>query len=309
MAAGAELLTRQFLAEIQPKLFPGNSFLSRAINDDAFVNNNSVELPHSGTIPAVQVDRAILPAAIAKRTDAATNYLLEELTTDPTLIGASEELTVAYNKRASVLDQHALVINTKAADRAIYKWAAGADANRTFASTGSARTAGNSNGAQTSTRKAFTEADILNIQRMFFTDDVVNELGDVQGIALITPRQYSDLIALDSFKRADAYGQSNIPSGVVRRAYGFDFYVRSRVAVVNVSDALKSEGATGASNDQDAAMFYSPRMVRRAVGAIKPFVNEDKADYYGSLFSMLVRFGASPVRNDNKGVYLLFEDN
>jgi hypothetical protein len=305
----AELLKRLFLSEIQPKLFPGNSFLSRALNDDAFVNNNSVELPHSGTIPAVAVDRGSLPATIAKRTDAPTNYTLEELTTDPTLLQESEGLIVAYNKRASILDQHAKTINTKAADRALYKWAAGADAARIIPSTGTARAAGNTNGSQTLTRKAFTEADLLNIQRMFFQDDIVNELADVQGVAVITPRQYADLIALDSFKRADAYGQSNIPSGVVRRAYGFDFYVRSKVTVLAVGDTLKAEGAAGAATDQDAAVFYSPQYVRRAVGSIKPFINEDKAEYYGSIFSMLVRFGASPARNDNKGIYLLFEDN
>jgi len=309
MAAGAELLKRQFLSEIQPKLFPSTSFLSRAMNDDAYVNVNTVELPHSGTIPAVQVDRSSLPATIAKRTDAPTNYQLEELTTDPTLLGKSEELTVAYNKRASILDQHAKTINVKAADRALYKWAAGADASRIIPSTGGTRPAGNSTGNQTSTRLKFVEADIINMQQLFFKDDVVNELDDIQGVAIITPAQYADLIALDSFKRADAYGSPNIPSGVVRRAYGFDFYVRSRVVAVNVSDVLLAEGAAGTTTTQDCAIFYSPQYVRRAVGSIMPFVDEDKPEYYGSLFSMLVRFGASPARNDNKGVYLLFENN
>lgn len=305
----AELLKRQFLTEIQPKLFPGNSFLSRATNDDAFVNNNTVELPHSGTIPAVTVDRTVLPATIAKRTDAATNYTLEELTTDPTLIQDSEALTIAYNKRSSILDQHAKMINQKAANRALYKWAAGADSTRMVASTGSNRAAGNTTGAQTGNRKAFTEADILGIQYMFFADDVQPELDDIRGIAILTPRQYADLIALDSFKRADAYGSSNIPNGVVRRAYGFDFYVRSSVVSVDVSNALRAEAATGATTTQDAALFYSPAYVRRAVGAIKTYVDNDKPEYYGSIFSTMVRFGAIAARNDNKGVYLLYEDN
>lgn len=305
----AELLKRQFTKEIQPKLFPGNSFLSRALNDDIYVNGDSVQLAHSGTIPAVQVNRTVLPAPIAKRTDAPTEYLLEELTSDPTLLQYSEELTINYAKRASILDQHAKSINTKAADRSLNKWAAGADAARIIPSTGSARVAGNSLGSQTGNRKAFTEADILNIQRLFFADDIVNELGDIQGVAVITPRQYSDLIALDSFKRADAYGQSNIPNGVVRRAYGFDFYVRSRVNTLTSGDALKAEGAVAAATDQDAALFYSPEYVRRASGVIQPFLDLDKPEYYGSIFSMLVRFGAQVARNDNKGVYILFEDN
>lgn len=305
----AELLKRQFLSEIQPKLYPGNGWLSRSINDDAYVNNNTVELPHAGSDPSVVVDRVVLPATIGSRTDAATNYTLEELTTDPTRLGDSEALTVAYNKRSSILDQHAMVQRKKMANRALYKWAAGADSTRIVASTGSNRAAGNSTGAQTGNRKAFTEADIIGLQQMFFADDVVNELDSINGVAIVTPRQYADLIALDSFKRADAYGVSNIPNGVVRRAYGFDFYVRSSVVSVDVSNALRSEGAAGATTTQDAAIFYSPQYVRRALGSIKVYINEAEAEYYGSIFSTMVRFGALAARNDNKGVYLLYEDN
>lgn len=303
----AELLKKLFHSEIQPKLFPGGSWLSRSINDDAFVNNDKVELAHSGTIPSVKKNRSVLPAPISKRTDAATEYSLIELTSDPTVLQNSEALTVAYNKRASILDQHAKSINTKGRDAILYLWATGATA---FASTGSTRAAGNTTGNQTSTRKAFTEADIINIQKQFFKDDVQNELGEINGVALLTPSQYADLIALSAFKDADKYGRSNIPSGVVARAYGFDFYVRSRVVAMNSSDVLLADEETaGTTNTQDAALFWHPDYVRKALGSITPFIEEGKADYYGDLFSMMVRFGGSPVRNDAKGIYVLFEDN
>jgi hypothetical protein len=305
----AELLKRLFTSEIQPKLYPGNGWLSRSRNDDAYVNNNTVELAHAGTDPSVVVDRVQLPATIQKRTDAATNYTLEELTTDPTHIGDSEALVVAYNKRASILDQHSQVQRKKMAERALYKWAAGADATRIIASTGSSRTPGNTTGAQTGSRKAFTENDIIGIQQMFFADNVQNELDAVNGVALITPAQYADLIKLDNFKRADAYGQSNIPNGVVKRAYGFDFYVRSSVISVDASNVLRAEGAAGATTTQDCAIFWSPDYVRRALGAIKVYVNIGEATLYGDVFSTMVRFGAVPTRNDNKGIYLLYEDN
>lgn len=305
----AELLKRLFHTEIQPKLFPSNSFLARAMNDDAFVNNNSVELPHSGTIPAVTVDRGTLPATIAKRTDAATNYVLEELTTDPTLIGESEGLIIAYNKRASVLDQHANEINKKAASRALFAWAGGTNTAGRVASSGASRAVDGSSSTQTGNRKKFTVDDILKIKTKFHKDDVVNENVAVSGIAIFTPAQLSDLLSIQSIYDASMYGKGNLPDGVVARILGFDVYVRSSTVVLDSTDALKAEGAAAAATDQDAAVFYHPNFVRRAVGAIKPFINEDKAEYYGSLFSMLVRFGAAPARNDNKGIYLLFEDN
>ena len=305
----AELLRRQFLTEITPRLFPNNSFLSRAINDDAFVNSNTVELPFAGTLPNAVVDRVVLPAPISQRTDVATNYQMSEITTDPTLLKDSESLTLYYNKRSSILDQHVKTINNKAAALALYKWAQGADSTRITGSTGSMRPAGNSTGGQTGTRKAFTEVDIIKMQNYFFADDLQQDINDIRGIAIVTPRQYQDLISIDNFKRYDALGTSNIPSGVIKRAYGFDFYVRSTTVSLNVSDTLNAEGAAGTTNTQDAALFYSADYVRRAVGSIKTYVDNDKPEYYGSIFSTMVRFGAIAARNDNKGVYILFEDN
>lgn len=308
MAAG-ELLKRQLLTEITPRLFPNNNFLARAINDDAFVNVNTVELPFAGTLPEVVVDRAILPAPISKRTDVAINYQMHELTTDPTLITDSEALTIAYNKRASILDQHVKNINNKAAELSLSIWAQGADPSRIVASTGANRPAGNSTGGQTGNRKAFTEADIIKMQNFFFQDDIQTSIDDIRGVAIVTPRQYQDLISIDNFKRYDALGTSNIPSGVIRRAYGFDFYVRSKVVSLNSSDVLNPIGSSGAANTQDAAIFYGADYVRRAVGDIKTYVDIDKPEFYGSIFSTMVRFGAVAARNDNKGVYILFEDN
>ena len=300
----AELLKRLFTSEIQPQLFPGGSWLSRSMNDDQYVNVNTVELAHSGTLPSVKVDRVVLPAGIGKRTDVPTNYQLKELTTDPTLLQDSEALVVAYGKRASILDQHIKMQREKMQNLALYAWAAGAATYR--ASTGTGRAAGGP--SQSGNRKAFTMADIAAVQQRFYSDNINPELEAVNGVAILTPRQYGDLLGIAQFTDADKYGSSNIPSGVVKRALGFDFYVRSSVVVLNSSDALKAEDAAAASGDQDAAIFYSPDYVRRAVGAIKTYVDEDKPEYYGSIFSTMVRFGAIAARNDNKGVYLLFED-
>lgn len=300
----AELLKRLFLTEIQPKLYPSSGFLSRALNDDAFVNNNTVELPHSGTIPGIQVDRSTLPATIAKRTDAATNYTLEELTSDPTLLQDSEALTVAYDKRSSILQQHVEEQRKKMTSRALYKWAAGA---ATYVpTTGSGRAA--SGPSQTGNRKAVTKADLLEIKQRFHEDDVVPDNSEVNGIAVLTPQMMTDILGISDFTDAEKFGRPGLPAGVVTRLLGFDIYVRSSVLVTDNSDALKAEGAAAAATDQDAALFYSPNYVRRAMGSIKVYIDNDKPEYYGSIFSTMVRFGAHFARNDNKGVYLLFED-
>ena len=300
----AELLKRQFLSEIQPLLFKNNDWLSRSKNDDAFVNANTVELPHSGTLTGAGVNPSSFPLTIEKRTDVATNYDLDVVHSFPTHLEIDEALTVAYDKRASILDQHAKEIMQRVGSLALYAWAGGA--NAFTPTTGSSRAAAGA--SQTGNRKAVTKADILAIRKRFFADDIVGGQGGVQGIAVITPSMYSDLLAISEFVDGEKYGRSNIPDGVISRAFGFDFYIRSSVVVTNNSDALKAEGAAAAATDQDAGVWYSPDFVRKAKSGIQILLDENKPEFLGSLMNARCRFGSAPVRNDNKGVYLMFED-
>lgn len=300
-----ELLKRQFLSEIQPLLFPNNDWLSRSKSDDAFVNSNTVELPHSGSITGAGVNPSSFPLTIEKRTDTATNYTMNVVHSLPTHIEINEALTVAYDKRASVLEQHGKEIMKRVASLALYSWAGGASNFKATTGATGRLASGNS---QTGSRKEITIADILAINTRFYQDDIVGGTDGVQGIAIITPAMHADLLAIPQFTDADKYGKSNIPSGVASRAFGFDWYVRSSVVVTDGADALKAEGAAAAATDQDAAIFYSSDYVRRAKSGIKVLVNIDVPELLGSTFNALCRFGASPARNDNKGVYLLFED-
>lgn len=301
----AELLKRHFHSEIQPLLYPSFGFLSRAINDDAFVNVNSVELPHSGTIPATTIDRSSFPATIAQRTDTPTQYILQEISTDPThLQTVTEGKIIAYDKRRSILMQHADTIMARSANLALYGWAGGA-ANY-IASTGSARAAGGA--GQTGNRNAFAKADLLQVKTQFHKDDVIPDNSPINGVAVLTPQQYDDIIADSEFTDADRFGRPGLPQGVVDRILGFDIYIRSSVVLLNNSDVLKAEAAAAAATDQDAALFYAPNMVRRAKGSTTVFINVGVAEMYGDIMSMAQRFGASPARNDNKGTYIIYED-
>jgi hypothetical protein len=316
MAVGAELAKRVFLADIQPQLFASSTFMARAIQDDQYVGVNSVELPHSGTIPNVAVNRASLPATVAQRNDAATNYLIEELSSDPTVLQLSEQLITAYDKRASILDQHMKALRLKAANRLIQKWLAGVDAPHTVATTGAARTTYSPAGVLTGNRKALQVADIAKIRQLFMTDDVLTDNTELNGVAVIPASMYTDLLNLPQFTQYYQYGVNTAPliNGVVGKAFGFDFYVRSQVAYCNSGNTLKQESAYGApitlaATDQPAAIFYHPDFVRKAMGEFKIFINEDQAGYYGSVFSMMVRFGGVQARNDAKGVVMLIESN
>lgn len=306
----AELLTRRFTEEIIPNLFPSTGFLTRCKRDDDKVNGNTVELQNAGSIPNTEVNRNVLPAPITQRSDTPHNYEMEEITSDPTLLRNIEVLLEmgGMNKRADILKDHIKAIRERIAKRTLVKWATGVTA--LVPTTGTARPVESKNGVQTGNRKAVTIDNIASVQQFFHKTDVQPENEEVNGIAVIPYSMKTDLIKLSQFIEADKAGrQTSLPGGVLYRAFGFDWYLRSEVLLLNSSDALKSEGAAEATTDQNTAIFYSPDMVRLAMGSIRADVSEYKPEYYGHIMSALAMSGATAARNDKKGIVLLYEDN
>ena len=302
----AELLTRLFLSEITEALRADNSFMAYAKNDDAFVNNNSVELPHAGTDPTIVIDRSSFPASTAQRTDVATQYVLEELSSDPTHLQYSEELVVAYNKRASILEQHIRSLKEKKGDRCAYYWAAQVktiDSTNQIPTTGTGTRASDAPGSTVANVKKLTKADILKGKNLMDKDNV-----PMTGrYLLIPPSMLSDILELDEFTRMDAYGKSNIPDGWVGLIFGFNVVMRSLVTAYDSSYDIKDTETATATTDVAGAIMYHRDSVRRANGEVKVFLNVERPEYYGSIISAATRFGAKEARNDGKGIVTIVE--
>lgn len=302
----AELVTRYFHSDITEALRLDNSFIQFAKNDDAFVNNNSVELPHSGDDPDISIDRSSFPGTISQRTDAATNYDLEEISTDPTHLQFSEALIVNYNKRQSITSQHSNVIKDTKGDRCAYGWAADvvSTTGKHRLTTGTATRASDARGSTVTTVKVLVKADILAAKLILDKDLIPAENRKM----LLPPSMMNDILLLDEFTRMDAYGKSNIPDGFVGRIFGFDVMIRGFVTQHATSSyAIKDPAAATAVTDLAGAILWHPSFVRRANGSIKTFLNIDDPAYYGSIFSAAVRFGALIARNDNKGIVQIIE--
>ena len=305
----AELLIRQFEREIKEELFPDNSFMNFAINDDVYVNGNSVELPQSGTLPDVLVNNSTYPLTVSRRTDSAVQYLLENLNTEVTHIPTVEILTEAggRSKRASITRQQASAIRTKAADRCLVNWSAGLPADSKVPTTGDARPAA-APGA-TGNRRKVLRADILSALERLMDDDVPTPVSGANPLMVVPPAMYTDIIDIPEFIRADALGrQGALVSGMVGRIYGVDVIMRSRVVVTTGADVVKAEGSVAAATDQLGAVLYHPDFVRRATGAFKVYIDPDRAEYAGTLMSTELRFGSRRAREDDKGVVLIHED-
>ncbi len=113
--------------------------------------------------------------------------------------------------------------------------------------------------------------------------------------------------------RFDAMGQSNLPTGVVARLFGFDIMIRPSVSVYDntatpVIKAIDDNGiATEAADNNMAILCYHPNFVAQAVGSTKIFFNEDAPEYYGSILSGEQMFGAAKLRTDQKGIVAIIQ--
>ena len=297
----AELLKRQFSSDLQKNLFPANEYYKQSKNDSAFIDNDSVQLPHVGTIPTVELDRTTKGDA-QKRTDSASEYKLREFSTDPTWLQYSEALLVAYDKRASILSEHVMALNTAVADYMAAAWG-GSDNVTAIRTTGTGRPiSGVPSG--TGDRRRVVLQDLLNVQKQF-NEDNIPQAGR---FAVITPAFMEDMLQIPEVKSADFNNTKPLVNGSVGRFLGIDFYVRSRVNVFTTGATIRPYGgSTTAATDCAGAIFWHKDFVRRAEGSNKIFLDIDDPELYGSAFSALVRAGGLAARKDGKGVINLVE--
>lgn len=295
-------LTIAFAKQIEENIFPANEFYMRSQDDSLWVRHDRVEYPVEGAKPNVQVNRLILPAPIESREDDGNSYKIDEFTTDPTLLRYSEELVVNYNKRASILRGHIETLDEKIANYFANIWFPNG-ADNIVRTTGAARAAGSA--GATGTRKAITKADIVKAV------EKLNRMNAPKNgrFMLIAPEHLSDLLLIDDFVHADKLGtKSNLTDGAIGRVLGLDVYERSYTAAYDNSGTpvKKALGALTATSDNAAALIWQQGMVTRAKGGVEVFYDQRKPEYYGDLFSALVRAGGK-IRKDKKGVVAIVE--
>lgn len=290
--------------DIEKNLFPANSFLQQARNDNMYVQlGKTVHLPQSGISPGVSINRSTYPGTAAKRTDTIVSYDLDEFTSDPTHITDVEAVEVSYDKRMSVLEDHTNSINDRIADMILVKWAPVA-ASRIVRTSGAARP-GMAPGA-TGNRKKITKDDFLKAKRILDKDDVPTEGRYV----LLPADMYNDLLEDGDILSSEKMGTANLSTGAVGRLLGFEIYIRSKVLVFNNAGTpvVKLPTDAPATTDNAAAIFWHKNYVRRALGTVTVYASENDPLYYGTVLSAGARAGGRRSRTDEKGVVVIIEE-
>lgn len=298
--------TEVWARDIAEKLFPSDSFVMKAINDDPWVDNKTVHRPNAGALPAVTVNRTTYPATAARRTDADGSYAMDELTSDPTHIPDIEEVETNYDKRMSVLGTHINVLNRDSANWLAYKWSPTIGSN-IIRTTGD-NTLANLPGA-TGNRKKLKLEDLMTAKGMMDDMDV-----PMEGRYILIPASMYNNLVIDyktELMSADFRSEATIKDGNVIKVFGFNVYTRGKSNAPRYTNAATpvpvAPGVAGATSHNAAAICWHESFVARAKGAVKVYNDDNNPLYYGSIFSAMARVGGQIVYNDQSGVVSIVE--
>lgn len=293
------LQTEVWTADIMETLFAGNQFLNFAVDHAQYVNNKTVHVPQSGSASAVEKDRSSLPATIAQRTDTDLNYNLAEFTTDPILITDLDELQTSYSKRQSVTGQQFASLADRVAQEIMYNWTPAS--TRVIKTTG-ATTALLPNSTATGTRKKLTKEDLALLATRMDQDNVPAD----GRFIMLDSIMFGDLFTVAEIMSMEYMaGSSSQPDGTIAKLFGFNIMKRSNIVVFDGSSAKVAIGTAAATTDCAGSIAWSKYSVAKAIGQVKVFADEDKPEFYGSVFSALVMAGGKIIRTDSKGVWAL----
>lgn len=303
MAIQKEIWARD-LAE---NIVPDNSSVLRSIDDSDYLEGRTVHLPQSGALPNVEVNRTTLPALTTVRNDTTATYNIEEFTTDPVVLRATEQVELSYDKRMSLLRDHVDALQTRVTGTLLQIWAPNA-AGLIVRTTGALRPAYVT--GQTGNRKRLTADEFKEVRRLMDRQDIPS-----QGrLAVISADHYADLIGDTELAKMLNNAPLDLPSGAIGRLYGFDIYVRSSTLVYDNAGTpqKKAVGSVVAATDNAASLFWHPSFVRRAFGSpgnggVQVFEKQQDPQYYGDIFSAMVRAGGRARYTDNRGVIAIVE--
>jgi len=286
--------------QIEEELFASNTFINHLHNaDEHVVGGRIVHIPQSGGPANVVRNRSVFPATARRRTDNDITYILDEFSTDPDHIHNAEMVELSYSKTQSVIRENTEKMMEEVGDWMIWNISKNAAAGNKLATTGAQGTA-TAPGA-TGTRKILTHADVraaktyLNNQNVSRNDRY-----------MLLSSNMIDHLAADKDLVANFQGNYDIASGVVGELEGFKLIDRSKVITMDASQGIKLPTAASATDDDDCALFWQKSALERALGDITMYDNYGRAEYYGDIYSFLIRASGRARRQDNKGYGLIY---
>lgn len=312
MAIQKEIWTK----DIIENLFKNNEFAELAFNADQYVlDGKVVHIPMAGAPSTVKKNVNAFPVNAVKRTDSDILYAIDTYYSTPRHIERIEQYELSYDKRQSAMGEDQAALIQAAMDGLLYRWSRKGDG------TADGLTAGNyvlTVGANTAVdlvsgaagiRKTFSK-DTVGVIKKRFDAANINPNGRV---ALLTAFHYQQFIdSLSDAAQTNFYRSADMQKGIVGSYLGFTFMMRSTVqrwrktGLVWAPVDEQADDYAENENDSAASLFYQKDCLERAKGNVDIFDNQNRAEYYGDIYSMELRLGGRQRRP--AGVVSVIED-
>lgn len=286
-------------------LFKNNEFLNLAKNADEYVlMGKVVHIANSGAASSIERNRSSLPATVTQRTDVDVTYSLDEFTSDPRLLQLTEGQVISYNKMESMMGQDMRAIKQLVAEWMLYHWRAEGAANiiRTSGGTSPAYLAD-----ATGVRKLLTLSQFEEAQAVM--DE--NDIPDGDRYAMLDARMHQQLVQLMNPTTYKDFSKAmDLQKGIIGELYGFKFLKRSTaIRYDNTGTPVaKNPAAVNAATDNAGILVWHKDWVERAIGTTEIFEKLKDPQYYGDIYSLLIRAGGRKVEANGKGVLAIVQE-
>ena len=298
MALNVEL----WLPKLQENFFPDDSFVSKSMDDSAFVEAHRVHIPNSGAPSKVEKNRSVFPAAIGTREDHEVTYDLGIFSVDPVRVHSMSDVELSYDKRMSMINNNRSELQRVAHNDILESWAKAYSA--VVRTSGSLDPAHTYSGA-TGKRKQVTAADVRKLATVF-DKQLIPKWG--RYLLLDVDMYNAFLDGLTEGNKLAFQASADAQRGVLGRIYGFEIMSRSEVLrVKSDAETILFGKETNEPTELAAGLAWHESCVSRAKGGINLYLEENKAEWYGDVFSMDMRAGGAHRRFDKKGIALLVE--
>ena len=288
-----------WVSTIKENLYKNIQFVRLSTNHDQYVlAGKVVHIPNAGAKPTVVKNRTSFPATTVQRTDADLTYNLDVFSTDPTHIIDADKVELSYDKIMSVLSGHLETLQEGVSDEVLYNWANGLATANMISTTGDA-VAAHLDGA-TGNRK------IVVLKNLKQAQVAMNKQNIPKGnrYALFDSEMLGQLQDDPDLKKRDYAQELDMKNGVITRLFGFDVIERSDVIRLTADNVLAPETANAAGSNAGVFCWHTGS-VAAALGEVQFFERLNDPQYYGDVYSALLRSGGRRTRSDNKGVIII----
>ena len=266
------LNTQVWVSQIQKNFYPDSSFLRETSDFSGLVEHDVINMAEAGIDPKVMINNTTYPVKMAERADTNHEIVLDEFSTENTVVREAEKVELSYDKVESVIFAHAIAP------------AENTDFTPIIGTTG----------AEVDGFKCLTVADILDLKTAFDEMDA-----PLDGrVLVLSPRHLRDLILADLECFKDI---TDITNGQPRMFAGFKIYPFTKVPTYSKTGAKNAYGAKAADGDRPASFAFCKSEVMRADGSFTMFDRLRDPEERGDIIGFSKRFVCLPIRNKGIG--------